>query len=177
MTREIEHALDAGGWMFVDNSGDGGPFGFHMKPLFGGKYVLGLSTGGKGTDNDYLYPVTLDGWADPKMDLMVAVWQAKEGTILPITLYDFLAEDRDQLPNEVHKAICSAMKTVQAIYSASKPDGSYIHNEAVPEEVRKVLQAINGLLDEATWWGVKGCPWADNSSGPLWQLAHRLDNE
>lgn len=92
-TRELDHALDAGGWLFVDNSGDGGAFGFHMKPLHGGKYILAISTGGKGTDDDYLYPVTFTDWATP-VDVMLGIYQDQHNnTPLPTTPDDFMSSD------------------------------------------------------------------------------------
>jgi hypothetical protein len=57
--RTIEQYLEANGWQFVDNSGDGGPFGYHAKVILDGKYVITMSAGGEGWKNDFLYPVHL----------------------------------------------------------------------------------------------------------------------
>lgn len=87
---EISELLEARGWLFVDNSGDGGAFGFHMKPLFGGKYVLGISAGGKGTEDDYLYPA--DRFDVGSTDYLLTMYQ-DENKPLPVTPDEFMGAD------------------------------------------------------------------------------------
>ena len=79
--QEVTKLLRSKGWLFVDNSGDGGAFRLPHETALWRQVYPGISAGGKGTDDDYLYPVTLVDPADT--DVMLVMYQSLDGSPLP----------------------------------------------------------------------------------------------
>jgi hypothetical protein len=64
------------GWIFVDNSGDGGLFGYHAKFSSDHRFIYALSTAGSDqVTADYVLPVTTR-WIDRNYEppVMVAIY-------------------------------------------------------------------------------------------------------
>ena len=84
----LEKELAAHEWQLVDNSGDGGDFGFYMKSLLNGKFIIGMSTGGEKPGDDFLYPAIKDNDV-----VSIVIMYKNDGQSLPTNPDDFMRSD------------------------------------------------------------------------------------